>query len=105
MGAVKLANACPGASAASNLLLGVQEAPSTQPAITIEQYTDETQIEAIMRAITSELSEPYSIYTYRYFIHNWPALCLLVAVTPSIVAHAFRRTTARSPPARTPSWA
>jgi len=31
----------------------------------------------IMRLITKDLSEPYSIYTYRYFIHNWPKLCFL----------------------------
>ncbi|PIO75744.1 acetyltransferase, GNAT family [Teladorsagia circumcincta] len=38
---------------------------------------DETQIGDIMRLITKDLSEPYSIYTYRYFIHNWPELCVL----------------------------
>nr|CAG4642552.1 EOG090X07BN [Evadne anonyx] len=31
----------------------------------------------IMRLIQKDLSEPYSIYTYRYFIHNWPMLCFL----------------------------
>ncbi|KAF4526204.1 hypothetical protein B566_EDAN001888 [Ephemera danica] len=31
----------------------------------------------IMRLIQKDLSEPYSIYTYRYFIHNWPKLCYL----------------------------
>ncbi|KAG8224266.1 hypothetical protein J437_LFUL001646 [Ladona fulva] len=31
----------------------------------------------IMRLIQKDLSEPYSIYTYRYFIHNWPKLCFL----------------------------
>ncbi|ESO02593.1 hypothetical protein HELRODRAFT_155844 [Helobdella robusta] len=31
----------------------------------------------IMDLITKDLSEPYSIYTYRYFIHNWPNLCFL----------------------------
>merc|ERR1712113_389366 len=24
-----------------------------------------------------DLSEPYSIFTYRYFINNWPDLCFL----------------------------
>ncbi|KAH8286654.1 hypothetical protein KR018_004671 [Drosophila ironensis] len=33
----------------------------------------------IMRLIQAELSEPYSIYTYRYFIYNWPKLCFLAA--------------------------
>jgi len=40
-------------------------------------YKDETQMPAIMHLITKDLSEPYSIYTYRYFIHNWPHLCYL----------------------------
>lgn len=41
-------------------------------------YESERQMEDIMRLITKDLSEPYSIYTYRYFIHNWPRLCFLV---------------------------
>ena len=43
------------------------------------QYKDETQMPLIMNLITKDLSEPYSIYTYRYFIHNWPFLCFLVS--------------------------
>lgn len=41
-------------------------------------YENELQMSAIMRLIQKDLSEPYSIYTYRYFIHNWPKLCFLV---------------------------
>lgn len=41
-------------------------------------YQDERQMPDIMRLIQKDLSEPYSIYTYRYFIHNWPQLCFLV---------------------------
>ncbi|KAH3846077.1 N-alpha-acetyltransferase 30-like isoform X2 [Dreissena polymorpha] len=40
-------------------------------------YKSELQMKDIMRLITKDLSEPYSIYTYRYFIHNWPKLCFL----------------------------
>ncbi|XP_076463660.1 N-alpha-acetyltransferase 30-like [Babylonia areolata] len=40
-------------------------------------YESEKQMPDIIRLITKDLSEPYSIYTYRYFIHNWPKLCLL----------------------------
>lgn len=32
-----------------------------------------------MKLIQTELSEPYSIYTYRYFIYNWPKLCFLAS--------------------------
>ena len=42
-------------------------------------YESERQMPEIMRLITKDLSEPYSIYTYRYFIHNWPKLCFLVS--------------------------
>lgn len=43
------------------------------------RYESELQMPDIIRLITKDLSEPYSIYTYRYFIHNWPQLCFLVS--------------------------
>ena len=42
-------------------------------------YESELQMPDIMRLIQKDLSEPYSVYTYRYFIHNWPHLCLMVS--------------------------
>ncbi|KAJ6623027.1 N-alpha-acetyltransferase 30A [Pseudolycoriella hygida] len=45
--------------------------------ITYRVYENELQMPDIMRLIQKDLSEPYSIYTYRYFIHNWPKLCFL----------------------------
>lgn len=42
-----------------------------------KEYESELQMPDIMRLIQKDLSEPYSIYTYRYFIHNWPKLCFL----------------------------
>ena len=47
--------------------------------VTYVQYQSELQMPDIMRLIQKDLSEPYSIYTYRYFIHNWPMLCFLVS--------------------------
>ena len=47
--------------------------------LTYVSYESELQMEAIMALITKDLSAPYSIYTYRYFIHNWPKLCFLVS--------------------------
>jgi peptide alpha-N-acetyltransferase len=41
-------------------------------------YTDDSQMPPIMRLMEADLSEPYSVYTYQYFIHNWPKLCWLV---------------------------
>lgn len=50
----------------------------TLPKIDYVQYESELQMPMIMKIIQKDLSEPYSIYTYRYFIHNWPKLCFLV---------------------------
>lgn len=30
-----------------------------------------------MELVDNELSEPYHIFTYRFFLHNWPSLCFL----------------------------
>lgn len=48
-----------------------------KPHIDYREYESELQMPAIMALIQKDLSEPYSIYTYRYFIHNWPRLCFL----------------------------
>lgn len=45
--------------------------------INYKEYESELQMPDIMQLIQKDLSEPYSIYTYRYFIHNWPKLCFL----------------------------
>ena len=73
-------------SEVSNLLADVKiktDSGETNPAsISFIQYRDETQMPLIMKLIQKDLSEPYSIYTYRYFIHNWPNLCFL-AMAPN----------------------
>ncbi|KAH8375666.1 hypothetical protein KR200_007253, partial [Drosophila serrata] len=48
---------------------------------TSEPYTfcvfrEESQLNVIKSLIEKELSEPYTIYTYRYFAYNWPDLCV-----------------------------
>ena len=52
----------------------------SERAIEYVLYESELQMPQIMKLITNDLSEPYSIYTYRYFIHNWPKLCFLVCI-------------------------
>jgi hypothetical protein len=42
-------------------------------------YGAEHHMNEIMELIGRDLSEPYSIYTYRYFIYNWPHLCIRVS--------------------------
>ncbi|CAL8085815.1 unnamed protein product [Calicophoron daubneyi] len=45
--------------------------------IYFRQYEGEEDLQSIIPLIAKDLSEPYSIYTYRYFIYNWPKLCIL----------------------------
>ncbi|XP_062474389.1 N-alpha-acetyltransferase 30 isoform X1 [Pezoporus occidentalis] len=59
---------------------GTDSQPEEDITIRYVQYESELQMPDIMRLITKDLSEPYSIYTYRYFIHNWPQLCFLAMV-------------------------
>lgn len=33
---------------------------------------------AIRQLISKDLSEPYSIYVYRYFLYQWGELCFMV---------------------------
>jgi N-alpha-acetyltransferase 30 len=40
-------------------------------------FKDETQLDDIIKLIQNDLSEPYSIYVYRYFIQQW------CSITPS----------------------
>lgn len=42
-------------------------------------------LDQIRTLISSDLSEPYSIYVYRYFLYSWPQLCFLAVERP---AHA-----------------
>ena len=39
--------------------------------ITYRNYRDEDDIKVIVDLIAPYLSEPYSIYCYRYFLHGW----------------------------------
>ena len=42
-------------------------------AITYRQYTGEPDLPHIISLVEHELSEPYVIYTYRYFLNQWYA--------------------------------
>lgn len=55
-----------------------EKTEETHEKIDFVPYDSELQMPMIMKIIQKDLSEPYSIYTYRYFIHNWPKLCFLV---------------------------
>lgn len=44
-------------------------------------YINEEQLDDVMRLVGQDLSEPYSVFTYRYFLHRWPQLCILAVPT------------------------
>lgn len=42
---------------------------------------EKTYLSAIRQLISDDLSEPYSIYVYRYFLYQWGDLCFMVSGT------------------------
>lgn len=46
-------------------------------------YGGEHHLPLIMSLVDQELSEPYSIFTYRYFVYLWPQLSFLVPFAPT----------------------
>ena len=68
-----------------------QETQSTQDdtvqpkEIVYHSYSGEVELEGIMELIQEYLSEPYSIYTYRYFINNWPELCIMASCEDKLI--------------------
>jgi N-alpha-acetyltransferase 30 len=45
--------------------------------ITYRAYAGEQDLPHLMALVQSELSEPYVIYTFRYFLNQWPHLAFL----------------------------
>jgi peptide alpha-N-acetyltransferase len=43
-----------------------------------EGAKEELYLPAIRQLISKDLSEPYSIYVYRYFLYQWGDLCYMV---------------------------
>ena len=59
---------------------------SRHPNVEWVEYVDESQLPEVMTLVDNDLSEPYSIFTYRYFVRNWPQLCLLARLDGETVA-------------------
>lgn len=58
------------------------EQSAAQHEIHYVQYDKDKEVEylsAIRQLISKDLSEPYSIYVYRYFLYQWGELCFLVS--------------------------
>lgn len=43
-----------------------------------ETFKNEEDLEPIIKLVEKDLSEPYSIYTYRFFIYDYPKMCIMV---------------------------
>ncbi len=56
-----------------------------------EVYQSEEKLGEMVKLIEADLSEPYSIYTYRYFLQNYPDLCFLVQLELCAQFHSSRR--------------
>lgn len=50
-----------------------------QGEIVFVDYKDESRLEDVDRLVACDLSEPYSIFTYRYFLTRYPDLCILAS--------------------------
>lgn len=49
--------------------------------LTYVEYTTDSEIPAVKLLMEKYLSEPYPIFTYRYFLVGWPKLCFIVYLT------------------------
>ena len=62
--------------------MSLEKPPSSTVKLQYIQYTPEKEdayLSQIRDLISKDLSEPYSIYVYRYFLAEWGDLCFLVS--------------------------
>jgi hypothetical protein len=60
--------------------------PSNKEGLRFVQYELEKEhvyLDPIRKLISKDLSEPYSIYVYRYFLNQWGDLCYMVSSVES----------------------
>jgi peptide alpha-N-acetyltransferase len=54
-----------------------------EPELVYSIFSAVAELDAIRALIDQELSEPYSVYTYRHFVYNWPQLCIMCREKPT----------------------
>ncbi|KAG0300415.1 hypothetical protein BGZ98_009193 [Dissophora globulifera] len=59
--------------------------PPRLPPIDYVGYESEDQLQGMVTLIENDLSEPYSIYTYRYFLKQWPKLSFLASSSAGLL--------------------
>ena len=55
------------------------EAPAELRYVQYHSSKEKQYLSAIRQLISDDLSEPYSIYVYRYFLYQWGDLCFMVS--------------------------
>jgi len=45
--------------------------------VSYQSFKDPSSLSSIIKLVEKDLSEPYSVFTYRYFILGWPELTIL----------------------------
>jgi peptide alpha-N-acetyltransferase len=58
---------------------------ASETALEYRAYRDEEDLPGIIALISADLSEPYSIFTYRYFVHQWPELSFVAVDAGRII--------------------
>jgi hypothetical protein len=53
------------------LAMNYEKTTYSNGGIFYRQYNGETDLKYIMNLVQNELSEPYVVYTYRYFLQGW----------------------------------
>lgn len=56
-----------------------------KPIVTYDLYKGEEELMEIVQLIEKDLSEPYSVFTYRYFLYNWPELCIIARLHNKLI--------------------
>ena len=45
----------------------------------------EEDLQTVIKMMQRDLSEPYPIWTYRHFLHQWPQYCLLAELDGKVI--------------------
>lgn len=67
---------------------------SSLPDLHYIQYDPDKEAQyltAIRELISKDLSEPYSIYVYRYFLYQWADLCYMVSTLLFVLTETVLR--------------
>jgi hypothetical protein len=82
----------------------IAELPSELRYIQYDTSLESQYLPSIRALIGKDLSEPYSIYVYRYFLYEWGDLCFMVtSISVLLFEINTNRRTRRSTPRLPPS--